>query len=912
MALHHRFAVCLLVGFGLLGSSGTAQAELTPTGLRCEYLVNPLGIDVAKPRLSWVLQVAHGRGARQTAYQVLVARAADTLVADRGDLWDSGQVASDQSIQVVYAGRPLDSYQDCYWKVRAWDAEGHPGPWSPVAHWSMGILEPAQWRAKWIAYTKPFDKPQREWTQAAPSPVFRKEFALEQTVKSATISVCGLGYYELHLNGAKVGDHVLDPAFTRYDKRALYATYDVTGQMRGGANALGVMLGNGWYNSHTRCVWDFDKAPWRDRPKLLLQLRVVFADDSEKLIVSDESWRASTGPMQLDGIRNGHVYDARLEMPGWDAPGFDDKQWAAAEIATAPGGVLRAQMLPPIKVTQTIPAASVRQTRPGVWLFDLGQSIAGWAQLRVAGPAGTEVKMVYSERAAADGTIDRKTIAQHVKSGPFQTDIYILKGQGVEQWEPKFAYHGFRWVEVTGLPGNVSASMLSGRVVQTAFERTGEFTCSNELFNTIQQHTLWSYRGNFHGYPTDCPHREKNGWTGDAHLAAEQAMFNFENTAGYVKWLDDLADEQQPDGNLPGIVPTSGWGYKWGNGPAWDSAYPLIAWYLYQYRDDRRGLEQHYDRLKRYVDYMTAKAKDNLVQHGLGDWVPAKTQTPVIVTSSGYYYVDTKIVADIATMLGKTDDAKKYGDLAQAIAKAFHAQLYKGDGVYSNGSQTALSCALYQGLVPDAERSKVALRLAEAVEARDRHLDTGILGAKYLLRSLSETGRHDLAYAIACQKTPPSYGDWIARGATTLWEDWKDGESRNHIMFGDISAWFYSYLAGIRLDPAAPAFKRLVFRPEPVADLTRVDASIETPYGKAASHWRWDNGQLVWLVTVPTNTTATVWLPTTGGAGDAREGDAPLAKAQGVKLLRSEPGALVLEVAAGQYRFSAPYAPAKK
>ncbi len=456
---------------------------------------------------------------------------------------------------------------------------------------------------------------------------------------------------------------------------------------------------------------------------------------------------------------------------------------------------------------------------------------------------------------------------------------------------------------MSGLPEKPTADTISARVVHTAFEPIGSFACSHDLLNKIQQLTLWSYRSNFHSIPTDCPHREKNGWTGDAQLAAEQAMYNWENAAGYTKWMNDLYDEQQPDGNLPGIVPTSGWGYAWGNGPAWDSAYVLIPWYLYQYRGDQRILAAHYERLCRYVDFMTSKATDHLVKHGLGDWVPVKTRTPEIVTSSGYYYIDTLIVSKIAAMLGKTDDAQRYGQLAEAIRQSFNKKLYQGDGIYANGSQTALSCALYQGLVPADRQAAVMAKLAANVEAADYHLDTGILGAKYLFRTLSEHGRHDLAYRIACQTTAPSYGDWIRRDATTLWEDWGDGSSRNHIMFGDISAWFYQYLAGIQVDPAQPGFKHIVIRPRPTGDLTWVRAKTESPYGRVASAWRKEGDALTLKVTVPVNTTATVYLPLSHGIDTVTESGKPVQQSDTVQFLRTEAGCGVFEVPSGEYTF---------
>jgi len=909
-----RLFTVLSLGTILLMVGCSSMGDMKPMAnkLRCEYLVNPHGIDVSKPRLSWILD-SDGRGQKQRAYHILVAGSAEKLRKNVGDLWDSNRVDSDQSIHIEYAGKPLQSHMRCYWKVRIWDKDNKVSSWSEPAFWSMGILQRQQWQAKWLGYTKIPEtwKRQRDWKQKGPSPVFRKAFSLDKPIKSATVYICGLGYYELRLNGRKVGDNVLDPAFTRYDKRVLYVTHDVTKQIRQGKNAFGVMLGNGWYNVHTRAVWKFDQAPWRDRPKMLLQCHIVFSDGSTEIISSDESWRADSGPVILDGIRKGECYDARLEMPGWDTPDYDDSGWPKPELVKAPAGILSAQMLPPIKVTQTIKPVSVSEPSPGEFVFDMGQNFAGWAQLKVTGPAGTTVTMRYGEELNPDGTVRQDKIKCHTRGSVFQTDAYTLKGKGLEIWEPRFTYHGFRYVQVTGFPGKPSVDNIRGRVVHTSFSTAGSFECSKKLLNDIQRITLWAYRSNYHGIPTDCPHREKDGWTGDAHLAAEQAMYNFHNTTSYTKWLYDIMDEQQQSGALPGIVPTGGWGYKWGNGqvagPAWDSAYIIIPWYLYRYSGDKRVLAVHYDRLKRYVDYLTKeKSKDYIVSFGLGDWLPAKTTTPAPVTSTGYYYVDTLIVAKIARILGRSGDAEKYEALAEKIKSAFNKTFYKGNGLYSNGSQTALSCALYQGLVDTKEKDRVVEKLVDNIKQNDEHIDTGILGAKYLFHSLTKNGQHDLAYRIATQTSQPSYGFWVKSGATTLREGWKNPHSLNHICFGDISTWFYQTLVGINLDPKEIAFKHTIIRPRPIGDLTWVNAAHESMYGTIHSSWRIDDGDFFLNITIPANTSATVYIPTVS-AGDITESGKPADKADGVNLIKTEAGSAVYRVQSGKYAFVSKY-----
>ncbi len=886
-------------GFGI--SLPAAANGVTVGQLRCEHLDNPLGIDTPQPRLSWVLE-SRQRAQVQTAYQILVASSEALLKADKGDLWDTGKVASDQTLHVVYAGKVLAPCQRCYWKVRAWDSDGATSSYSGPAHWEMGLLSPQDWHAQWIASTTD--------TNSLPAPLLRRAFTLEGKIKRARAYICGLGYYELHINGKRIGDHLLDPGYTRYDKRALYVTYDVTGALRRGGNAVGVILGNGWYNVQTRAVWDFHKAPWRAAPKLLMQLRVEYADGRKETIGTDSRWLTSTGPITFNSIYGGETYDARAEKPGWDTPDYDDDNWSKAEVVSGPGGRLTAQMMPPIKADKSIKPVKLTEPKPGVLVFDMGQNFSGFAELRLRAPAGTRVVMKYGERLAKDGTLDRADIQQHVvrvdTNQQFQTDTYIAKGAGLETWHCRFTYHGFQYVEVTGFPGKATLDNLRGVFIRSAIPVAGAFECSNPLLNKIWQAGRWAYLSNLQGIPTDCPHREKNGWTGDAHIAAEQGLLNYAPAAVYAKWINDLGDEQRPTGELPGIVPTSGWGYIWGNGPAWDSAFLLIPFYLYQYCGDTRVLCDHYDGMKRYVDYLATKAKDGIVDIGLNDWAPFKTKTPADITSTAYYYRDVQIVAFTADLMGNATDANKYGQLAASIKEAFNRKFYHPDtALYGNGSQTSLSCALYQGLVEPKDKARVLNNLVAAVEKSDNHMDTGILGAKYLLNALLENGRADVAYRLASQKDLPSWGWWIEQGATTLWEQWNGSESRNHIMFGDISAWFYKALAGINLDPAAPAFKRIIIRPNPVGDLTSAEASYDSVRGRIASDWMIKDGHFNLTVTVPANTTATVALPT-GSMASVLESGRPAIKAEGVKGFRVEAGCAVFDVGSGTYHFTAP------
>ncbi len=830
------------------------------TNLRCEHVVNPMGVESAAPRLSWWME-SDRRGARQTAYRIEVGSGPET-----GDLWDSGRVESDASVLVPYAGKRLRSRQRCWWQVRVWDETGEEHL-SETAYWEMGLLREKDWKAKWIAGTKP-----RTWKhESSPSPLFRKAFRLGKPVAAARAYVCGLGFHELYLNGRRVGDAVLHPAFTRYDKRALYTVHDVTGLLSKDGNAVGLTVGTGWYDHHATDNWLFYAAPWRDECKVLVQIEVTFEDGTGRKISSDDSWLCTAGPIVFDGLRGGEVYDAREDKPGWNEPDGDETGWSRVRVARPPGGVLRAQLMPPCRVRETLRPASVKEIAPGVWIYDMGRNIAGWARLTVRGPAGTAVEMQYSEKLGKDGDVDRKNINSLFHGDVFQTDRYILKGEGVEIYECRFAYHGFRYVRVTGLPGEAAADMIVGRVVNTDLEGIGSFECSNEVVNAIQRASLASTVGNYHGMPTDCPHREKNGWTGDAHLSAEQVLYNFDAASAYTKWMDDFADCQRESGALPGYVPNGAKGFNWGAGPAWDSAYILIPWYLYVYRGDVDILRRHYDGMKRCLDFLGSIATDHIVHFGLGDWCPPEDsrgghRAPAELTNTACYYADAVIMSRAAEILGKKADASRLEKLAEKIRKAARARFYdEKKKLLAGHGQTSLGCFLYQGLCEPDEIEDFTEMLVEEIVACDYHVDFGILGAKYVMNALTERDRADAAYRMVDRTDFPGWGHWIERGATTLWENWNGAASRNHHMFSDVSAWFYKTLAGIRPDPDRPGFKRTVIKPCPVGDLTFARGETRTPYGTLKSEWRREDGRLVLDVSIPPNSSAAVHVPSADG-----------------------------------------------
>ena len=863
--------------------------------LTCNYLENPLGVETPNPSLHWMLE-SSGEPVAQSAYQILVATSIARLDEGIGDLWDSGKVQSDESIFITYSGKPLLSRQRVYWKVRVWDQNGNGFDWSDISFFEMGLLHPTDWKAKWVASSSPGADVHRN----VPAPMFRRRVDIHKHVVSARAYVSGLGFYELYINGKKIGNDSLTPAFTRYDKTVLYQTYDVTSEIQSGANVLGIMLGNGWYNSFPADVWNFQYAPWRDQPKFILQVHIQFSDGEEMTVLSNPEWTYSASAIVFDALRNGEFYDARREVEGWLDPDFNDDDWSHARIVRSPGGVLRSQQMTPIQVCDTIAPVSQKEVAPGVWVFDLGQDISGWARIFVSGPSGTELKLRYSEKIHDDGAIDPSNINVFVKTGEFQTDKYILKGEGVETWEPRFVYHGFRYVEVTGVSDVPNRLRLEGRNVHTAFESMGSFECSNPLVNKIQEAARRSTLTNYHGIPTDCPHREKNGWTGDAALSAEQMLLNFNPMTAYTKWLRDFQDVQRPSGQLPGIIPTGGWGYNWGSGPAWDSALIIIPWTMYQYCGDASILRTMYDNMKLYVEFLQSMADGYVVDFGLGDWCPpigreGEHDCPTTVTDTAYFYTDASLLSQIAHILGEEDESARYRELAERVREAFRKRFVNPvTGVVTGDCQTSAACALYHSLVTGEESELVFRNLVRHIEAKDRHIDAGILGAKYVMHTLTQFGRTDLAYAIASQTTFPGWGHWISQGATTLWERWNGESSRNHHMFSDISAWFYLGLSGIRPDANEPGFKHIQFYPSPVDGLDWVKASHRSMYGNIVCDWSKEENRFRVHLEVPPNSHATLYVPqgyvgvNVQGEGSSQRGSADAG--DGVPALRLDSG----------------------
>lgn len=906
--------------------------------LACEYLPDPLGLETLAPRFSWVIEHPE-RGQQQSAYQVLVASSPALLQAAQGDLWDSGKVVSDQSVNVEYDGKPLASGMACYWQVRAWDNADHASPYSAAATFEMGLLRPEDWQGDWIS-----------WNGQGGSPLLRKEFTLAKPVVRARLYISGIGYYEARLNGAKVGDNVLDPGWTDYDHTVLYATYNVTKSLQPGGNVLGVMLGNGRY-AHPDAV--VQKNPmalkkYGQQPLLLAQLNVTLADGTTLCLSTDATWKVTAGPIVFNDIYDGEIYDARLEKPGWDAPGYNDSDWQCAAKVAAPQGTLRSQATcPPIKVCQTLRAKSLTIPKPGVFVYDFGQNFTGWVRLHVTGPQGTQVKIRHAELRNEDGTIN--TIPNRSADA---TDVYILKGEGAEIYEPRFTYHGFQFVELAGFPGTPALESIVGQVVHSAVAPRGSFLCSHPVINQIHQNILWGQLSNLMSIPTDCPQRdERMGWLGDAQLTAEEAVYNFEMAGFYTKWLQDIRDAQKADGSVPDVVPMY-WPVSPAD-PAWGTACIVIPWTVYNYYGDRRMLETNYPLMQNYVAFLDSIAPDDVLSFGkYGDWCPPwhvnSVDTPQDLVSQWCYYHDTATLGKIAAILGNTADAQTYAAKAERIKTAFNQKFLQGDRYAGESdpwyrrlvppnvtaaqrqeieqrlaksfevrSQTGHVLALGLDLVP-ADRKEAVLKilLEDIVVIHGNHVNTGIVGARYILDVLADNGYAELAFKLVTQTTYPSWGYMLKEGATTLWERWEyltevGMNSQNHIMLGSVDAWFYRYLAGIRIDPAVAGWQRLRIKPYVLGNLEFASASVQTVRGLVAANWTKGHDALALQVTVPVNSQAHISVPTLGlqnvviteGGVVIWEHDRPGQRGAALQGGRAEQAYVTFEVGSGNYSF---------
>lgn len=839
--------------------------KFTPTNLRCEYLTEPIGIDVSIPRFSWRIESA--KSFTQEYYQIEIATSKELLQNGKADVWNSGRIAGNKML-AVFEGKALSSFRRYYWQVTVWDKENKIKKTSEVSTFETAMLTPSDWQSQWIS-----DENDKDFK---PSPLFRKTFVAAKKIKQARAYVSGIGYYELFINGKRVGENQLDPGYTHFDKRVLYSTYDITSLLEQGENAIATVLGNGWFNIQSLAVWHFDKARWRNRPQMICQLRIEYQDGTIETIGSDQTWKTSTGAYLFNNLYSGDLYDARLEEKNWKASGFDDNKWSQAKTVKEPAPLLVAQLMPAIQVVQEIKPVSVKAFGDKIYVFDIGVNISGVCRLKIKGEAGTKITLKHGELLDKVGRLNQSNIDCYFQrdsnDGPqhkdpneiFQMDTYILKGGNEETFTPSFTYHGFRYVEVeSSNPVKLTTENLVAQFIHTNVTRTGSFSCSNELLNKIWEATNRSYLSNLHSIPTDCPQREKNGWTADAHVAVDFGLLNYDGIKVYEKWMNDFIDNQRNTGNISGIVPSADWGYE-NIGPVWDAALFIIPNALYNYYGDTRCIENIYESCTKYLSFLKLKESDGYLKYGLGDWVAYKTKTPSEFTSSCFYYYDNLLMARFASLLGK--DARPYIDKAEQLKQIINTQFFKKDSlIYANGSQTALSTALYMKIVPPEYEQQVAQKLVQSVRNNNHHLDFGVIGSKFVPAMLTKYGYAADAYKMSAKETAPSWGYWLKeKGLTTLGETWefspdyKDA-SLNHIFLGDISAWMTNALAGINYDESKPGFRHIIIKPNFIQDLNWVKGEYRSVNGVIKSEWKRKGNQIILVVTIPANCTATVY-----------------------------------------------------
>jgi len=933
----HKYIRAVLLTFQFAALNFAAYgADLTAAHLTCEYRENPLGVNTAKPQLGWMLE-SKRRGEVQTAYEIFASSSESKLRRGEADLWDSGKIGSRESLNIEYAGRPLVSGERVWWAVRVWDAHGNASPMSSTASFETGLLSPSDWQAQWIQRKPEVIESKQDLFNDHPAPLLRKEFSLDKKVVRARAYVSGLGYYELRLNGQRVGDRVLDPGWTSYAKRVLYSSYDVTAQVKRGHNALGIMLGNGWFNPLPLGMWGHLRPGdvlTTGEPRAIMELVVEFADGTKQVVGTDDSWRTADGPVLRNSVYLGEVYDARREQTGWDESGFDDSRWGHAELAHSPAlGPLISEDQPPIRITRTLKAVAVTEPKPGVFIFDFGQNFAGWTQLKVKGPAGTRVRLRSGELLYPDGTLNGMTsVAGQIKRGgknyrydgngepatAFQLDEYVLKGRGTEVFTPHFTFHGFRYVEVTGFPGKPTVDSLAGLRLNADVQPAGSFECSNERLNKIQQAVLWTELSNLFSVQSDCPHREKFGYGGDIVASGEMAMLNFDMATFYTKVAKDFLDAVRPNGGFTETAPYVGIADQNlgdsgatadlgpGTGPVdWGVAEPWLLAKLYQYYGNRQLVADQYEVTRRWIELLRSKAQGDLLDNGISDH-ESLAPKPRALTGSAFYYLNLKLFARLAAILGKMDDAAEAEARANQIAAAFnHRFLDEATGRYDIASQACQAIPLQFGLVPPAERGRALEVLTADIVAHDKHLTTGIFGTKYMLNALTDSGKGELAYDIVNQKTFPGWGYMLENGATTLWEHWEGSDntySHNHPMFGSVSEWFYKALGGIQVAPDAVGFDKIIIRPQPAGDLTWVKCSYHSVRGKIESSWERKNGELRMHVTIPPNTTAIVYVPAKT-VETVTEGGKPAKSAMGLTFLRMAENTAVFAAGSGHYEF---------
>ncbi len=896
-------------------AASVASAAPSITALQCESKSNPLGIDILRPRLSWQLQSSR-RGEAQSAYRILVATA-EPLLQSTPDLWDSGKITSGQSLNIEYDGKALALAQTCYWKVIIWNLDGAEITSDP-ATFETGLLAPSDWQAKWIdnpdaqhvvGYVAPGVK--SATTSSRPPipftapPYFRKTYAITKPIARARLYASALGLYRCSINGRPVPGAVLTPDWTDYRKRVQYQAYDVATLLQQGPNAIGVLLADGWYSGHVGLTRGH---VYGQRPAFLAQLVISYTDGSQDIIPTDASWKTAASPLLSSDLLNGEDYDAQTETPNWDTASFDDTNWKTATVRDD-RPTLQAQIAPPVREIEQLPVKSITEPAPGHFTYDFDQNLVGYVRLKITAPAGTKLTLKFAEMLNPDRTIYTANLR-----GARATDTYMCRGGGEETWQPHFTFHGFRYAEITGAPEKIDPANLTAIVISSDCPQTGAWQCSDPLLNQLQSNIVWGQRGNYLSVPTDCPQRdERLGWMGDAQVFIRTATFNNDVRAFFDHWLLDVAEAQGANGAYSDVSPkvTTGEGVA-----AWADAGIICPWTLYQTSADTRILARQYDSMARYIDYLKANSK-NLIRpaKGYGDWLSIQANTPKDLLATAYFAYSAHLMASIAAVLNKNDDATKYNQLFEDIRKAFNEKFVSADGRLTGNTQTAYLLALKFNLLDEPNQKRAVQYLVDDIHAKNDHLSTGFVGVSYLLPILTQYGHTDLAYRLLNQDTFPSWLFSVKQGATTIWERW-DGwtpekgfqtptmNSFNHYSLGSCGQWMYETITGICPDPANPGYKHILIHPIPGGNLTSAKATCKSPYGLITADWQLKNNQFTLAVTIPPNTTATVQIPT-ANPQSLKESTRSIDAIKEIKTLPAQPGCATVEIPSGSYTFTA-------
>ncbi|HWI90088.1 MAG TPA: family 78 glycoside hydrolase catalytic domain [Flavisolibacter sp.] len=910
---------CYILVIILLASTNSFAFDGISIGnLKCEMLSNPQGIDVTKPRFSWQINTGQ-RAIKQIAYQIIVASSLDKLSNNEGDVWNSGKINSDQSILVEYNGKQLTSRQQCFWKVKIWTNKGEED-WTQPASFSIGLLNASDWKAKWIGLDKAFSWDSVSMFARLSARYFRKEINTSKRIKKATVYISGLGLYELYINGQKIGDQVLAPVPTDYEKTVMYNTFDVTQNLKQGKNAIATVLGNGRFFTMRQ---NYKPQKWHNFgfPKMILQLEIDYIDGTRQIVCSDASWKlTANGPIRTNNEYDGEEYDARKELKGWNNIGFNDSKWLSVQLVKAPGGTLKAQMNENMKVMETIQPISIKQLSSKKYILDMGQNMAGWLRIQVQGKRGDSVKLRFAESLQPNGEL----YVANLRDAKV-TDVYVLKGGAKEIWHPTFVFHGFRYVEITRYPGTPTINDFIGEVVYDDIATIGSLETSNNIINQIHKNAFWGIRSNYKGMPIDCPQRnERQPWLGDRTMGAYGESFLFDNSRLYAKWVNDISDAQRDEGNIPDVAPSFWYYYK--DNMTWPGAYLTISNMLYQQYGDKTSIVNHYASMKKWLNYMKTKYLTPayiMTKDSYGDWcvppespelIHAKDSTRLTdpqLIATAYYYYFLNMMQKFAQISNNERDIKNFASEAVKVKDAFNKKFYNDTtSQYGNNTVTANLLPLAFDMVPADNRERVFKNITDRISVHDEgHISTGVIGTQWLMRWLTKYNRADIAYKLASNDTYPSWGYMAKNGATTIWELWNGNtadpkmNSQNHVMLlGDLLIWMYENLAGIHSDTTEVGFKKIIMKPSFNVDLNYVNASYESPYGTIKSYWKKENGQLNWNISVPGNTTAVVYIP--AKENEVKENLKTASSSEGIRFLKMDAGNAVFEVGSGNYSFN--------